>query len=130
MSWFANQKTAIKLFAGFGLCLLAAMLIGAVSLARMAQMNAAASSVATDALPSAIDLGRLVDDVKQFRLYEFNHILATDKARMDAIEAQMQARNSEIEADFAHYEKTINQEEDRNHFAELKAHWANYLTEH
>jgi methyl-accepting chemotaxis protein len=127
MHWFGNLKTAYKLALGFGLCLLLATAIGIVSVERMAQMNKNADLLNTDAVASLEGIVALTSDMKQFRIYQYQHILTTDNAGMDQVEAQMQSTRAKVEQGLTDYAKSVNEEEERTTLQALQQAWDSYL---
>lgn len=130
MRWFANLKIAIKLTIGFGLGMLLLLTVGAVSFSAMGRMDKATDSLITDPIPGLSATATMIDDIKQFRLCEFRHILNTDDANMREIESLMDTEQAAIQKDLDGYDKTINMQDDRANFDQLKAQWSQYMALH
>lgn len=130
MKWFANMKIATKLASGFGLCLLLTALIGGVSLVRMNQMNASSRLIVDDTVSGLKSMVAITADIKQYRIYEFRHILATDNVVKTSLETYMATAQTNIAKNYKEYDASINSEEDRQNFKDLKASWETYLTGH
>lgn len=130
MRWFYDQKTATKLALGFGLLIALSLALGGGAMMQMAQMNRIADTIAKDPLPGTGLMANMVDNVKQFRIYEFRSILNTDRAEIQALETKSQVTRAHIDELMAKYEKTITVQEDRSNFRELKTLWNAYLHKH
>jgi methyl-accepting chemotaxis protein len=131
MGWFYNLSTRAKLVTGFGACLALMLAIGAFSVSRLARINAIADAIAADPLPGSITLGDFGAQMRQFRLYGFNHVMAAGQpARLQQIEQAMRESLSGIEERLKEYEATIHFEDDRQNFQQLKQSWERYLQQH
>ncbi len=130
MNWFANLKTAQKLTLGFGLCLLLSLTVGSVALTQMARMNHVSAEIAAGPLPGIGGVAALTSDIKEFRLLEFRHMLASDPRDMDQYEQQMTITLAQINTDFDTYKKQVKDPVDRCNFDELKGDWALLLGGH
>lgn len=130
MKWFLNLKTAQKLALGFGLCLVLSLAIGATAIARMGQMNAGTRTIVDDALQGNSILTRLAPDIKQFRLFEFNHVLSTDPAAMSEVENKIKDKRADVEKGIQDYAASAAQPEDKANAEELGVRWKAYLADH
>jgi len=127
---FANLKTAHKLAFSFGICLLLTLTVGAVAISRMALMNQVANQIATDPLPGTGSIGRIGNAIRQFRIYEYRHTLASNKSKWDQVETKARGELDTISRELHGYEKMITQTEDRENFDRLKTLWNAYLGTH
>ncbi|MGV3614510.1 MAG: methyl-accepting chemotaxis protein [Fimbriimonas sp.] len=126
LRWFLQSRLSLKLAIGFGLPLLLALLVGVVSVGRMANMNRQASEIHHGSLVNTGVAARLVSDMKEFRLLEWVHVVNTDeKARTD-LEAQMKAKAGDIDTALAQYQKGITQAADRKNFENMDQAWKAY----
>jgi methyl-accepting chemotaxis protein len=130
MRWFGNLKTAHKLAIGFGLCLVSAMSLGVVALVRMSEMDRGTKQIIDDALDGTQGIGLIGNDVRQFRIDEYRHLLSTDKAEEDDLEAQMKAISDRIAQEVEDYKKTAFLPEDIAHANALEPAWNAYLARH
>ncbi|HZP83522.1 MAG TPA: methyl-accepting chemotaxis protein [Chthonomonadaceae bacterium] len=130
MRRFGNLKTAAKLGVGFGLCLLLMLALGTFAIQRMGQMHNISKEIATDPLPGTGAIGRLGNDIRQFRIFEFRYVVARDQAARQKLSESLKARRETIEKGLADYDKTITKADDRANFDELKRRWNDYLQEH
>ena len=127
MNWFYNLKTARKLALGFGLCLALAVLVAGVAISRMAQMNKMSDGLIADCIPSDLDCGQMLYHVTRFRQLQYRHLVTQDAQGMAAIEGLMQKEQQGMDATLDDYGKTIDSEEDRHNYENVKADWAAYL---
>jgi len=130
MRWYFNLKVGRKLATGFGICLTLALVIGWTAVSSMQTMDAQTTLIVKGALTRTEALTQLAGDTKQVRLYEFNHLLATDKNQLAGIESKMQDRIAEVNSDFDAYDKSANLAEDRANLAQMKSDWALYMAGH
>ena len=125
-----NLKIGTRLYAGFGL--LIAIMVVVVSVALMAQgkLNDASNEIAANWLPSVEKANQLNTVIGDFRIYEMQHVMNTDDAKMANIEKLMEAKEAEVANVRKAYEALISSPEERklyDAFAEsrtayLKAH--------
>ena len=80
MMWFSHLKTVYKLVMSLGLCLAVALGVGIICLSRMARMNSTTESIISDALAGTTRLAILRGDIKEFRLFQFRHVIAQNDA--------------------------------------------------
>jgi methyl-accepting chemotaxis protein len=117
---------SLKLAIGFGLPLGLALLVGVVSVGRMANMNRQASEIHHGSLVNTGVAARLVSDMKEFRLLEWVHVVNTDEAARTDLEAQMKAKSADIDKDLADYQKAMTQPADRKNFENMQQAWKAY----
>jgi methyl-accepting chemotaxis protein len=134
MTWlrniFLNLKTAYKLAFSFGICLLLAGIIAAISLSRMAGLNTVSDSFVTDAVPSDIDCGEMNYHATHFRLFEYRHVVASTQKEQLAAEALMQPESQAMDTVLDDYGKTIDSDVDKQNWQNVQATWANYKQLH
>lgn len=130
MNWFYNLKTGRKLALGFGLCLALAVLVGAVALSRMAQMNRAAGLLNTGTIAGESAIADITAHARRFRTVEYQHLLATDQAGMALKENDLQKEANATQAALDVYGKVVTQPQDRQNFNDLKAEWDACLSLH
>jgi len=128
MSWFNNLKTGHKLALAFGLCLTLASIVGVTAICRMAQMNNAADMLNNDSVSGLKGLQAITSDCKQFRLFQYKHILETDDTTMHKTESEMTEMRGRIDKDMSDYEASAFQQEDKANIADLKNIWSTYMS--
>lgn len=127
MRWYSDLKTAHKLAAGFGLCILLTLTVGVVCVSRMAQMSRNADLISSDAVDGLKQMLAISFGINKFRLLQFRHILATDNTTMGQLESEMKSKRADVDKSLADSDKTITQEDDRANLQELKKRWSGYL---
>jgi methyl-accepting chemotaxis protein len=127
MFWFSNLKTVYKLAIGFGLAAFFTLLVGFVSIAGMARMDASAKLLKSDSTNGIRQIFVISRGINLFRVLQYQHILDSDASAMDQLEQRMQSVRSEVETNLADYEKTVTQPEDGSNLQELKQRWNSYL---
>jgi len=131
MRWFYNQSTKAKLAVGFGTCLALMLAMGVFSISRLGQIDAMSNTIIAGPLAGGIAMGNFNGDMRQFRIYEYRHVMAAGQpALLQDIEGAMSQSLSETEKHLKQYEATIRTEEDRQSFNRLKQSWERYLQLH
>jgi methyl-accepting chemotaxis protein len=110
-----------RLAAGFGLVLAITMALGAFSWATAARVDRYRAGIVDDNLPGLYTISRIGMIARDNRILTLTHLLAPDAAAKAAVEDQIRAKTSELNAMLEAYERTIFREEDRRHFAAVKA---------
>ncbi len=130
MKWFANLKTAVKLGIGFGLSIALMLLVGGLAFSGMGRMDRATENLITYPIPGLQNAAKMIDDFKQFRLFEFRHVLESADDGRRLVEGLMDKKQAEVQKDLDGYDKSINAPEDRANFEQLKTQWGQYLGLH
>ncbi|HEY3332479.1 MAG TPA: methyl-accepting chemotaxis protein [Capsulimonadaceae bacterium] len=126
MNWFLNLRVAHKLALAFGVCLFLAFVAGAVAVSRMAAMIGNTHLIVSDALEGSTSIGKIVSDIKQYRVYQLKFIIAQSPAAMDAVEVSMKKVSDSLDKNMRDYEISMTQDDDKANFAKLKSDWAAY----
>ena len=123
MKWFVNLKTSHKLWLGFGLCLTLSVVVGALAIVRMGQINVLAQDIITDSLDGTEALGRFQVASSQFRTIEYRYAMSANES--DRAKAVRDLDRNQADADKAldDYGATINDPTDSRNLAELKSAW-------
>lgn len=130
MNGFYNLKIAHKLALGFGLCLLLSAALGAFSLSRMAGMNAVTQSIVNETIPRDIDCGQMLYHGAQFRMLEYRHLVTMDTKSMNIVEGMQQQEQQDMDSTLADYGKTVNSDQDKQNWQNVKTSWAQYVQSH
>jgi len=130
MGWFYNLKTGVKLAIGFGVFVVLIVVVAFTAISGFRRLGASVGLLAKDSMPGLGAIGNINAQMRQFRLYQFNHVLADTDAKQNQIEATMNKTLAAIDEDLKRYENTITLEEDRQNFAELTKTWQQYLSFH
>src|SRR5579871_954651 len=127
--WFINLKAATKLILGFGLCLTFSLVAGGVALKRLADMDTTADTILHNVLPGTASIGTLGMEMRALRIRE-TRFVTTDAAEQKKTLVDMVHAEANIAKAMAAYEKGITQQEDREQFTRLHAHWDEYEALH
>lgn len=65
-----------------------------------------------------------------YRILEFEHIIAVSNESMSKIEKSLDEKNQEINSELSKYEKTITTDDDRALYNSVTSEWAKYLDTH
>lgn len=131
MNWFYNLSTRAKLATGFGACLALVFAGGTFSIYQLGRLDQVANKIAADPLPGSGEIGAVSSEIRQFRTYEYRHILAVGQpVLLQEIEKAMSQSLPKVEEHLKEYEATIHIEEDRQNFNLLKQAWQRYLQLH
>ncbi|MCW3059864.1 MAG: methyl-accepting chemotaxis sensory transducer [Capsulimonas sp.] len=130
MNWFINLKTGSKLGGGFGLCLLFTLILSAVSIVRLTQLNQITTHIVESNLVKSELVGALGDNFRQVRLFEYNYLSGVEEAQEKATEEEMNSELEETDKNLKAYEETIAGPADRKAFDLVKAQWSEYMAIH
>lgn len=128
MKWFLNLKIGTKLGVGFGLCVFLSIVMGMVSLSKMSAMDGNTKMIVSDALQGTAVIGKLADNMRKYRAYEFNHVLMDDAQRPVAEEG-LRTTAAAVDKLLDAYEKDAFLPEDKTAATELKHRWNAYKSE-
>ena len=127
LRWFGDLRISHKLGIGFALPLLLAMIVGAVSIGRMSEMNQEARDMHRKALVETGVAAKLMSEIKEFRLNEWVHIVRTKDGKPDeAGDQAIKVGMAEVDANLAEYKKAIFDKSDRSNFDQLETAWKEY----
>jgi methyl-accepting chemotaxis protein len=130
MTWFTNLKTAYKLAAGFGLCLLIGLAVGLLALNRMSRMNAITTDIATNTLTGFETLRQFEFAMAEFRSAEYHHLASDSAMARGELESEMDQERAQVEKSLTDYDAAADTGEDKQNVATLKQGWAHYLSLH
>jgi methyl-accepting chemotaxis protein len=118
---------AAKLQLGFGVVIVLLIAVVALALTRMASMDAKATAVGTNDLPSVSVIGTVDAAQNDYRAFQYKHILTDSDASMKATEALLAQRDATIARAFRTYRPMIVDARDRGLWQKAVAQWAQYL---
>ena len=125
MAWFMNMKTGQKLGLAFSLCLLLTVIIGAIAITRMAQMNSVAKTLNNDSVDGFRSLRNLTDSVKQVRVLQLSELAQPGRAA--DFEAKISENVGAVNTDIDDYDKSISMPDDRANFEAFKTSWSDFI---
>jgi methyl-accepting chemotaxis protein len=130
MSWFNDLTIRTKLILAFLATLSLTAWSGAFSIAQLGNVNATATEMKVNWVPSVRVTSDMNTSTSHFRIAELQHILSFDedeKARYDKTLAEVLAA---IRTHTAAYEKLISSPEERAMYEAYKRSWGIYMAEH
>ena len=104
-----------------------ALILGAVALFGISNINERMRLVTTDSLPGVYNSGRMDALSKNLRMQILTHIAETDVAAMDRIEQQMGAIEADLRRSIADYEGSITTAQDRELYNPIRPALDNWL---
>jgi methyl-accepting chemotaxis protein len=128
MNWFGNLKIAHKLALVFGLCLLLFFIVGAMAVARMAQMNRVSEEIVHNAFAGTSDLAKFDGPCRQYRIVQYRNVLSATDQDKDKAEADLKRFGGQAEVALDAYGKHADSPDDRRNFDQLKTDWDDYLS--
>ena len=128
MTALANLKVRSKIYGMLGFMMLLILIVGLVAIGRLSAVNDRAADIRDNWLPSANVLGKLIDAVQDFRVFEARAILAdsdTERQQMNGVLAKrLQTVTEERQA----YEPFIARgTDDEKYMRDFDAAWADHL---
>lgn len=126
-----NVKIKYKLTMLTALMLAGLLVIGVVSLIFMNNINKGTTDISENWMPSVITSEELNTLTSDFRIQEYQHIVAQDEATMKKAEEEMDRLNTEIQDNFDTYiNSLVTNETDKKLLQNAKDSWNNYMTSH
>jgi methyl-accepting chemotaxis protein len=122
-TWLYNWKTATKLAFGFGVCLVLAVVVGAVAITKLAALNQISSNIVTNALAGTENLGTFQAATRQFRIYEYRELLDTSASDLDKDDHDIDNQKSIADKALQDYGASINDPVDKGNFTALSSEW-------
>jgi methyl-accepting chemotaxis protein len=127
LRWLGDLRISHKLGLGFGVPLMLAMIVGAVSIGRMADMNSQAKDMHRKALVSTGVAAQLMSGIKEMRLTEWVHIIKTKDGKADDAGDQLiKTKIAEVDKNLAEYKKGISDPADKTNYEHLEKAWKEY----
>lgn len=126
-----DMKIKHKLTMLTALMLAGLLIIGIVSIIFMSNINQGTTDVSENWMPSVITSEELNTLTSDFRIQEYQHIVATDEATMQAAEAQMDSISQEITDYFNTYlTELCTNNTDKELAEQAQTAWNSYLDRH
>jgi methyl-accepting chemotaxis protein len=123
---FRNLTLRGKMIAAFSLMTLLMALLAALSMFKLAALNANTNDIATNWLPSVQVLGQLDTDVSLIRLAQLRRVTVRDPAAVAAIDRLMSERQAHFEQHRAAYIKLISSPEEQKLWNDFDETWKRY----
>lgn len=125
-----NLTIKNKLISVFTFLLIVLLGVGVYSVKTLKDVNAMSTVITTENIPAIQESSNINTMTSDYRILEFEHIIATSPEKMDELEKLMDEKNNEINKSLSIYEKTISTNDDREIYNTIKSQWTNYLEIH
>ena len=129
MQWFYDLKIARKLILSFSLVLLLSLLLGGSTIVAMGRMNAAASELSVQWLPSMRHILAMKSAVNTQRRYEMEQLLTSDPERATKFDALVERMVKKVDRLQGKYKETVISDEARQDYARMVDLRAAYAVE-
>ena len=106
------------------------IIIGAISIVEMDNINNDVKNISTNWLPTIRVIGELESMVGEYRRNELIHIVSNDKAVMAEYENKLKNLSSRIDAKIREYEGLISEPEEKIAFPKFIDAWQKYTKSH
>lgn len=130
MEAFNNMKIGTKLGLGFAVVLILMGIMGVSALMQMSKVNDQSTEITTNWLPSIRYIMDLNTNTSDFRIAELAHIIATNEAEMQRLEAVMEKLSGVIEANKKAYQVLIASPEEQNLYDQFVQQYEAYRQIH
>jgi len=130
MQIMGHMKISTRLYGGFALLIAVMVAIVSVAFVEMNSLRAAASDIATNALPSVQETNKLNTLISDFRILEMQHALSIEENTKLDLEKRLDATQAEIKLTKDRYEPLISSDEERKGYEEFNKYRKLYLDLH
>jgi methyl-accepting chemotaxis protein len=130
MNWFKNLKIGSKLLSVVAVLLVLMAFLAAFCLTQMSKVNATATDMEVNWVPSLTILGEIEGTANKIRRSELRHLLSNNDAEMAGNERDIETQETNLAKQLGDYEKLIANEEERNLYHEFKTGWSEYQSEY
>jgi methyl-accepting chemotaxis protein len=115
-----------RLTAGFAAVLVTAFALGAFAYGKFGEVREGARLITQGSLPGEFAIGQVQAQVEQNYVRTLMHLVSSEPAEKQRIEAEMAKADAAIESFLADYERTITRPRDRHGFAAIATARAEY----
>jgi methyl-accepting chemotaxis protein len=123
----ANLKVRSKIYGVLGCMILLTLLVGLVAINRLSAVNDRAADIRDNWLPSASVLGKLLDALQDYRVYEARVIVAETDTERQTANSELAGRLQTVEQQRAAYQPLITAgTEDEKLIQAFDAAWAEH----
>ena len=116
---FKGMSLSAKLYAGFAAVLVIASALGVFAFTRLVKIAGNAKQIASDCLPGMYLAEEIQKGAQENLVLVSKHILATEKGKMEAIEAEIGKNKLEIDKYLEQYASTISTDRDRELYGKI-----------
>lgn len=126
----ANLKISVRLSAVLGVLTLVLLLLSGFAVYEMRTMNAAATDITRNWLPSVSNINKMLAAASELRAAEFEHVINTDNAKMQEVEQKLKQVLARFDEHHKAYKQLISSDEERKLHDAMASDWDNYMREH
>jgi methyl-accepting chemotaxis protein len=130
MKWFYDLRIATKLVIAIAAVLCLTVLLGAVSLYRMGNINQASSEQVDKWLPGVKTILVLRGNLGEFRRWELSHLINTTEPTMAFAEKRLADLSAALKRDRETYARLLSSPEEKALYAELTGMFDQFMVEH
>ena len=122
-----NMNVSSKLGLGFGILIILVVLLGIISMQKMSNINDQSTIITENWMPSIKVVEELNTGTSDFRIAQYDRILAQTPEGIQKAEKDMESEISDINEDRAAYEKLISSPEEKTLYIEFSKQFEHYL---
>jgi methyl-accepting chemotaxis protein len=127
MQFFRDLSVRGKLFGGFGVVLLLAVVVGVVLLSQMGTINAGGKYLGTNSLPSVVTIETIKADVIDYRRAQLAYILHATPAQAVTARSDWTADAAQIQTLLHRYGSMVSNSQDAQFLRSTQSGWSAYL---
>ncbi|MGO9955465.1 MAG: methyl-accepting chemotaxis protein [Solirubrobacteraceae bacterium] len=129
MQFFRDLSVRAKLFGGFGVVLVLAIVVGSVLMIEMGSVNSGGVYIATNSLPSVRDTKQVGLDITDYRRAQLQALIERSNSLITADQAQGQIDATAIATLLKNYQRSmISNATDQRMLTQVQHDWSAYLT--
>ena len=122
-----NMKVSSKLGLGFGILIILVVLVGIISIQKISDVNDQSTEITENWMPSLKVVEELNTGTSDFRIAQYDRILAQTPEGIQKAEKDMESEISDINEDRVAYEKLISSPEEKTLYIEFSKQFEHYL---
>jgi methyl-accepting chemotaxis protein len=126
MRFFRDLSVRAKLFGGFGVVLLLAVVVGVVLMSEMGTVNAGGVYVGDNGLPSVQTIGQINSDVISYRGAQLRYVVESQASYLAKEQAAWTTDGAQIQSLLTKYQSSFTNATDRQEWQSVKNQWAAY----
>lgn len=122
-----NMKIKMKILMIVSISVICLGVIGVMSLIFMNRINAGSTEISKNWLPSVIVAEEINTLTSDYRILEYNHVIAEDAEEMKSFESDIESKKQEITKMIESYAPLVSAQEDQVMMENIKKQWENYV---
>lgn len=121
------MKIKTKLWIMSAVCIAGAIFMGVESTVTTREINQISTDISYHWVPLVLSVEELNTMTSDFRVLQYDHIVALQKDDMGTLEEEMEALGKKIDAGFDEYETYVTESRVREMMEEARENWLSYL---